>query len=408
MTTRDLCGSCAGERLEVFLDLGKTPLANRFPATATEAEVVYPLQLARCLNCGLVQQVEIVPDEAIYGEDYGYFSGASEAQRDYHAAFAAMILDQEMTADPLREGLIVEIACNDGTLMDHFVDAGLRVVGVDPSGPAKLAQDAGLDVIRQPFTAALARTMRETDGPASLVIANNVLAHVNDLSDMLTGIWELLADDGMAVVEVQYLPDLLTGNMIDQVYHEHRYHWSLSAFRHAAGLRGLHVVDAQLIELQGGGLRVWLSRDARYAPASSLSPRAQSILERERGFRGPAAYDSMQPRVERVRKHLRDLVASERLAGRTIAGFGASAKATTILNYCDLGPWIEYVLDSTPYKQGRFIPGTKTPIVAAGYQSPAGRHADTHLMLVPNYLGYLLRHHPGTRWLVPLPTPVII
>jgi SAM-dependent methyltransferase len=402
VTTRDACASCAGGQLEVFLELGSTPLANRFPATADEAEQWYPLQLARCLNCGLVQQTEIIPDEVIYGDDYGYFSGASQAQRDYHADFATMILGQDMWREPDQKGLIVEIACNDGTLLHHFVDKGIRAVGVDPSGPARQAQAEGLDVIRQPFTADLARVMRDTDGPASLVIANNVMAHVGDLSDVLTGIWELLDVEGLAVIEVQYLPDLLTGNMIDQVYHEHRYHWSLSAFRHAAGLRGLFVVDAQLIELQGGGLRVWLSRDTTYA--KSISASARSILNREAGFRGPAAYDSMQPRVDRVRTHLWDLIASERKAGRIIAGFGASAKATTILNYCDLGLFVDYVVDSTPYKQGRFIPGVKLPILDSAH-SAVDR---THLLLVPNYLGYVLRHHRDKRWLVPLPTPVII
>lgn len=400
MTTRTHCGACAGTQLQDFLNLGKTPLANKFPATSDEDETWYPLGLTRCSNCGLVQGTEIIPDTEIYGDDYGFFSSGSQAQRNYHAEGARHLKHFHLSAGPGQ--FVVEIACNDGGLLKHF--GGYKTLGIDPALPAQQAIDAGLNVLREPFTADLGRQIRDEYGSADLVIAYNSMAHVGDLSDVLTGIWALLAPTGVAVVEVQYLPDLLVNNGIDQVYHEHRYFYSLSSFKHAAELHGLFVIDAELIELQGGGIRFTLSNNSEKAPTK----RMQHTLQREDWMGLDGTYTGFQGRVDRMCEHLVQLVESFAFAGARVAGYAAAAKATTILNYCGLSVNdIPYVVDSTPYKQGRFIPGVKIPIVA-----DIG-DVDALLLLAPNYLSHVLRNNQefldsGGKWILPLPAPQII
>lgn len=399
---RSACGACAGSQLDVFLDLGKTPLANTYPATADESETFYPLQLGRCGNCGLVQMMEVVPDDVIYGDDYGFYSGASQAQRDYHQRGADWLL-RRYSAQAHRSTL--EIACNDGALLKHFVAAGYPSLGVDPAAPAQGAIDAGLPVRREAFTAALARDLRDELGPQGLVIAYNSMAHISDLSDVLTGIWALMDKASVAVIEVQYLPDLIAGNMVGQIYHEHRYFHSLTSFKHAAELHQLFVADVQLIELQGGGIRIHLTAD----PALEPNPRVAQVLNAERWLHADATYLGMQGRVDRNRDHLLDLVAAEMDAGRQVAGYAAAAKATTILNYCGLtAGTIPYVADTTPYKWGRYVPGVKIPIVA-----PSDTDTDTRLLLTANYLPHLLRADRGFldrggRWLIAEPAPMLI
>ncbi len=396
---RQTCGACAGTNLSVFLDLGETPIANRYPASLDEKEAWYPLQLGVCGNCGLVQLMEIVDDHELYGIDYGFYSGGSQAQLDYHRRGAELLL-RRFPAQAKR--LTIEVACNDGSLLQHFEDAGCRSLGIDPAvGPVEQARERGLTVIQQGLTTELAQEVREEYGAAGLVIAYNSMAHVQDLSDVLAGVRALMDGDSIAVFEVQYLPDLLAGNMYDQVYHEHRFFYSLTSLRHATGLHGLYVVDAELIELQGGGIRVTLSADPDAIPA----PAVERIVASESWL--GHAYAGFQGKVNRTRDHLRSLVEGE-LARGPIAGYGAAAKATTILNFCGLGPEsLRYVVDTTPYKQGRYLPGTGLRILSptAAEREPV----DTLLLLAANYLGTVLRHNPHKgRWIVPQPLPAVI
>ena len=395
---RQWCGACGGRQLDVFLDLGKTPLANTYPASPDEPEAWYPLQLGVCGNCGLVQLMDVVPDAEIYGGDYGFYSGGSQAQLEYHRRGAQLLLNR---FPGHAQHLTIEVACNDGSLLRHFADHGCRTLGIDPAaGPVDLARGKGLNVVQQGLSTALAQQVRDEHGPAGLVIAYNSMAHVEDLADVLAGVRALMDRDSIAVFEVQYLPDLLAGNMYDQVYHEHRFFYSLTSLRHACSLHGLYVVDAELIELQGGGIRVTLSADPAAMPTTAVG----RIVASEQWL--PLAYPGFQGKVDRTREHLRSLVKAEATT-RTLAGYGAAAKATTILNFCELGPELKYVIDTTPYKQGRYLPGTGLRIVSPeeADQSPA----DTLLLLAANYLGHVLRHNPHKgKWITPLPLPSLI
>ncbi len=353
---RESCAGCASTSLRVVLDLGTSPLADRFPASPGEPERRYPLRAAVCTSCWLMQLLDVVPDGDLYGADYGFLTGASPSSLDYFASLAATLLDRYGS---LRGQRVAEIACNDGTLLAHFADAGCQVLGIEPAGPpAAEARARGLQIAQEPFTAALG----ESIGPCA--------AHVADPADFLAGIRELLTPFGVAVVEFQYLGDLIAGCQFDHVYHEHRFFYSMGSFARLAAAAGLRVMAWEHTPAQGGSMRVTLARGEAGPP------------------RGPL----------------------EAAAGRTVAGYGATAKSATLLNFCGIGPGlVPWVEDVTPAKIGRFTPGTHIPIVKPGDRPVP----DTYLLLAWNYLGGVLRREReftggGGRFIVPGPVPVII
>ncbi len=413
---RDTCGSCGTSPLHPVLDLGSTPAANLLPADPAEQQPRYPLGLAVCERCWLVQQTGIVPDRDLYGPGYAFYSAASLPKQQYHRDLARRLLTDH---GDLARRFTVEVACNDGDLLRHFRDVGCPTLGVDPAvGPAAQATDRGLTVCHEPFTTALAGQVVDHRGQAGLLIANHVAAHVSDLDDFFGGVDVLLAVDGVAVVEVQYLLDLLVGNQIDHVYHEHRYHFSVSSLAAVTGRHHLFPAAVRRTPAQSGSISVTLTRDP--------TPRGVAqVLDGERWLRSPAAYHGLQDRAHHIRTVLGNLLADEADAGRTVAGYACPAKAATLLNWCGIGPeTVPYVVDTTPYKQGRYIPGTGIPIVGRAWDGaaanlytrtvPAGRDLpDTWLLLAWNYLADVLRREheftaDGGRWLVPIPVPVIL
>lgn len=387
---RETCSACSAPDLEQFLDLGLSPIADAYTATAAEVSPTYPLQVAVCQKCRLVQLLEVVDHETLFGTGYSFYSSASAPLSAYHTDYARSVLARH---GALAARGVVEVGCNDGDLLRHFAD--WQPLGVDPaSGPAAAAQERGLEVMVRPFGLAVAHDIRDRRGPQGIVIANHVLAHVGDVADVLAGIKTLLAPDGIAMIEVQYLPDLLVNNAFDLVYHEHRNFFSLSALEQAAGRWDLHVADAELTSRQGGSLRVTLSRQ------SSASRRVDEIRASERWLQAFGAYEGMQGRADRIRDRLLDLLDEQ--AG-TVAGYGAPAKATTLLNFCGItSADVEFVVDTTAAKQGRHIPGTGIPIVAPD----ASPDADVFLLLAWNYSQQIMRNNPGREWIVPIPAPV--
>lgn len=411
---RDRCGGCRSDRLDVFLDLGKTPPANSLPASPDDPEDFYPLQLGVCGTCWLVQQMEIVPDEVLYGDDYAFYASASLPKVRYHAELASRLFRDY--PDQAKR-FTVEIACNDGGLLRHFHDVGCRVLGVDPApGPLARAAQRGLPVTQQPFGRHCAEVIRADHGPAGLILANHVAAHVVDLDDLFGGIDLLLAPDGVAVVEVQYLVDLLVGNQLDHVYHEHRYHFSLTSLEALAGRHHLYTRAVRHTPAQSGSISVTFGRQVEVGPALHRMRRA------ERWLHDRAAYQSMQGRADHIRYRLWELLREETAAGRRMAGYAAPAKATTLLNWCGIGPeTLEYVVDTTPYKWGRYIPGVHVPIVGpqrdgtaqALYEPTIPRDhplPDVWVLLAHNYAADVFRRErqftkAGGRWIVPIPVP---
>ena len=408
---RTHCGGCGvpASNLEVFLDLGSTPLANDLPRTIDQAEQTYPLVLGVCHDCWLVQMMDVVPHELVFGGDYTFYSGTSPALVDYHRRYAQQLMGRHL---PSQLGNVVEIACNDGDLLRHFADAGHNAIGIDPAaGPVDHARRAhGLDVIHNSFTEDAAQNIVSIYGPADLVIANNVLAHVIDLGDFLRGVSTLLSDTGAAVIEVQYLPDLLLGNQFDHVYHEHRYFFSLSALANVAERNGLTVTHAQITSQQGGSLRVTLAKSGTVAAASTTRVVVDQMLAHERLIRHQSAYAGVQMRAERIRAQLVDTLADLSASGAVIAGYGMPAKATTLLNFCGItSSLVSHIVDTTPAKIGRYAPGVKIPVVGPNDRNDP----DYYLMLVWNYLASALDRERrfrdnGGKFIVPIPAPVIL
>jgi SAM-dependent methyltransferase len=410
---RDHCGACHSADLHTFLDLGSTPLADAFPLDdGTCTEPAYPLEVATCRRCSLAQLMEIVPDEYLFGADYGFFSSASPSLVAYHAAYAAELLAAYRSQ---AERLTVEIACNDGDLLRHFAAAGCKVYGVDPAPrPAATARTVrGLPVLTAPFGLETAKEIVEDRGQAGLVVANNVLAHVADLDDWFAGLRELLAFGGVAVIQVQYLPDLLVGNQFDHVYHEHRYFFALRPVALVAAKHGLAVKGVERVPAQGGSIKMVVGHGVGYGN-TTMAPSVERMCASEEWLDSPGAYGGVQGRAEYIRSRLNDLLAAEKAAGRRVAGYAASAKSSTLLNWCGIGPaQLDYVVDTTPWKIGRVTPGTHIPIVSPEQEAERGERASVYLALAWNYLGGIVRRERefldgGGRFIVPIPFPTVL
>lgn len=414
---REKCGGCGSPNLRQFLDLGSTPLADDFPASPDLDANRWPLGAAVCEACWLVQLTEVVPDDVLWGGDYGFYTGGSPSAVRYFQAYARDLFERFPDET---NGLVVEVACNDGTLLEAIQDRidqrgegwdavyGGRTIGVEPAkGPASVAEERGLDIVHASFGREVAQAIVDTEGQASLVIANNVLAHVADLDDFVGGLALLLAPDGVLSVEVQRLEDLLLGNGFDLLYHEHRSFFSLTTLAGVLARHGLVVRDCQPTPAQGGSLRVTARRGEYATPWGEREPgdctREVSMLA------------GMQARAEEIKYRIRSLVIREREAGRTVVGYGAPAKATTLLHWCGLtsSEDIEVVYDATPSKDRRYLPGTDIQIVHAPKLDMGDAHRVTALMLPHNYAGAIARRErefldAGGRFIVPLPVPVLL
>jgi hypothetical protein len=402
-TTRTACASCGIPNPGTVLSLGSTPLADCFPADGDAAEVFYPLRLQWCRRCGLVQLADVVPDSLLYGPDYGFSISGVPAKVAAHARYAAALVAR--FGDVARR-LTVEVACNDGDLLAQLAAEGCRVVGVDPAPrQAQAARDRGLDVHTAAFGLDYAKEMVADYGTAGLIVANNVLGHVADVNDFMAGVAVMLGTNGAALIQVQYLGDLIAGNEWDHVYHEHRSYFSLNALALLAMRHGMSVRGVERVADQGGSIRVMLRHGIGYGDPGSVG--LSAMMRTEEWLRAPATYEAMQSRVDYCHGRLLDLLDEQQEAGRTIAGYGASAKSCTMLNYCDITPQIvSHIVDKTPAKIGRYTPGTHIPIVAPGEQP----HPDVYLHCAWNYLGWSLRNPDGFggEWIVPVPFPVLL
>ena len=399
---RTVCSACGSAELDQFLDLGPSPIADAYTATPDEQSARYPLQVAVCAKCKLVQLLEVVPAEVLFGAGYSFYSSASAPLSAYHADYARDVL-RRYGRLASRRG-VVEVGCNDGDLLRHF--GAVRHLGVDPStGPAAVAMERGCRVLVDPFGLASAERIRTADGTFGIVIANHVLAHVEDVSDMLAGIARLMDDESIAMVEVQYLPDLLVNNAFDLVYHEHRNFFSLTSLEAAASRHGLFAIDAELTDRQGGSIRVTFGRACQLARRTD---RVHALLNSERWLDSFGAYEGMQGRAERIRARLLDLIGQF----DTVAMYGAPAKATTLLSFCGLDHTrIRWCEDSTPAKQGRYVAGTGIAIHRPN--NPAGDpvvdlpRPDAYLLASWNYSSAIMAANPGNRWIVPFPAPTV-
>jgi SAM-dependent methyltransferase len=340
------CRSCGGNTRQVF-SLGKMPLANSLLDSPDQPYKTYPLDLMLCGDCSLVQLAEAVPPSEMF-IDYAYLTSVSYPMVDHAKRLVDEIMDKCASANPY----VVEIGSNDGYLLQHYVKRGIRVLGIDPSeNAAEAAEEKGVPTHPKFFNSAEARAFGEL---ADIIHANNVLAHVPDLNDFVSGLAILLKPGGVLIVEVPYLCRLIDRTAFDTIYHEHMYFFSLTPLIHLFARHHLSITKVEQISTHGGSLRLWI---AKYGGVESS---VGALLAEESAFIDSSSYyRDFAVRAERVRFDTRKL-----LYGRHVAGFGAAAKATIFLNACGItNAQMVYVADDTPTKQGKFIPGTGIHIV---------------------------------------------
>jgi SAM-dependent methyltransferase len=354
------CRFCTAPLSESFVDLGMSPLSNAFvPAERAGAmEKFYPLHAYVCSTCRLVQLGEFESPAAIFG-DYLYFSSYSESWLRHAEAYAqAMIARFGLDAG----SQIVELASNDGYLLQYFKRAGIPVLGVEPAAnvaAAAIAQGIATEIAF--FGRATAERLRAAGPPADLIAANNVLAHVPELNDFVAGMKILLAPDGVATVEFPHLERLIAENQFDTIYHEHFSYFSLYTAEQVFARHGLAVVDVEELPTHGGSLRLYL----RHAGSGGVSPAVEALRQREiaAGLAGPEPYARFAETVAETKAAILDFLIGARRAGKRVLGYGAPAKGNTLLNYCGIrGDMIGFTVDRSPHKQGMLLPGTHIPI----------------------------------------------
>ena len=361
------CRFC-GEPLSLtFADLGAMPLANSYLAALDDAarEQAYPLHARVCGACRLVQVENAVPPDAIFS-DYAYFSSYASSWVDHARAYTEMAR-QRFALTP--QSQVIEIASNDGYLLKHFVAADIPVLGVEPAANVAAAAEAvGVATRVAFFGIELADQLRREGFAADLLIGNNVLAHVPDLNDFVAGLSHLLKDDGILTMEFPHLLRLIEDVQFDTIYHEHFSYFSLLTVEQVFARHGLRLFDVEELPTHGGSLRVFACRaESSRQPGGAGLTRVRD-KESRAGLDGDDIYASFQDRVGAVRDGLRAFLASARKDGKRIAAYGAAAKGNTLLNFCGIGADdLAYVVDVSPHKQGRFLPGSHIPIRPVEY-----------------------------------------
>jgi SAM-dependent methyltransferase len=359
--TQTPCRFCAAPLAHVFADLGMSPLANAYLSASQlgQMEPFYPLRALVCGQCFLVQLEEYESPEAIFG-DYAYFSSYSTTWLDHARRYVDMIAQRlELGA----ESRVVELASNDGYLLQYFVEKGIPVLGIEPAANvAKVAEEAGVRTLVKFFGVATAREVAAMLR-ADLIIGNNVLAHVPDLNDFVAGMKVVLAGDGVITMEFPHLLHLIEENEFDTIYHEHFSYFSFLTVSRVFEKHGLYLFDVEELPTHGGSLRIY----GRHAEDESKpeTERARELRERERaaGYEDIATYLDYAVKVREAKWELLDFLVERKQAGDTIVAYGAPAKGNTLLNYCGVRTDIvDFTTDLNPYKQGHFLPGTHIPI----------------------------------------------
>jgi SAM-dependent methyltransferase len=407
---RDTCRLCGSRDLERVLSLTPTPPANAF-VRADQLDVpqpVFPLDLYFCQACGHVQLLDVV-DPAYLFADYVYVSGTSRVFVEHFRRYADGIIREYLPAPPAR---IVDIGSNDGTLLRRFADRGYTVLGVDPARAiAAAATASGIPTVAEFFTPQLAKRLRDAEGPAHVVTANNVFAHADDLEAIVDGVRVLLDPTGVFVFEVSYLGDVVDGLLFDTIYHEHLAYHTVGPLVGFLRRHGLELIRVQHVDTHGGSIRCVVQHAGGERTADgTVGP----VVEHEQraGLDRPDTLIAFARRVEALRERFRGLVNDLRAKGRRIAGFGAPAKATTLMYHFGIGPeTVEFIVDDSPLKQHLFTPGLHIPVLPV--EELYRRRPDDVVILAWNFAESIMRCHNalrrwGTRFIVPLPAPSVI
>jgi SAM-dependent methyltransferase len=358
------CRSCDAPLQTLMVDLGVTPLANRYLSAGELAqhEPSYPLRVFVCDECRLAQLDEIVDAREIFSSDYPYFSSFSDSWLEHARNYTAAVIDRFHLNE---RSQVVEIASNDGYLLRNFVTRGIPALGVEPAANvAEAARRVGVPTRIAFFNAETAQTMVAEGIGADLIVANNVLAHVPALNDFVAGFRTLLRPDGVVTFEFPHLLRLMAETQFDTIYHEHYSYFSLIAAERLFRRHGLAIFDVQELDTHGGSLRVFVQH-AGGPHADTGAPASIRAKEVSAGLGSAEVYNQFRVKVDRVKSDLVAFLSSARKRGATVVGYGAPAKGNTLLNYCGITrELVPATVDRSPHKQNRYLPGTHIPILA--------------------------------------------
>lgn len=400
------CRLCGNSSLVSVLDLGASPPCESFLSEEQLdlPEATYPLHLRLCPDCLLLQIPALITPEDTFGGDYAYYSSYSTSWVEHARKFVDQAVDA-LGLDP--DGFVVEVAANDGYLLQHVVNRGIRCLGIEPSvNCSEAARAKGIPMLRAFLDEALAARVRDEHGPADLVVANNVFAHIPDITGFAAGLRGLVADTGRVSIEVHHALSLITAAQFDTIYHEHFQYWTVLAARHGLAAGGLRLVDVELLPTHGGSIRLWaVPEEADVAE----HPRVAEVeaVERTAGLDSPDGYLGLAERVAGIRDDLVSFLIEARRAGRRVVAYGAPGKGNTLLNYCGIRPdLLAYAADRNTFKHGRYTPGTHIPVVSPEHlieDCP-----DDVLVLPWNLRNEITAQltatlRPGTRLVWPLP-----
>lgn len=354
------CRICSGH-LHPFADFGSQPLSDAFVTPGDPGEeFFFHLAVGVCESCSMVQLLEEVPRERMFHAGYPYLSSGSSVMREHFQSLAKRLLTTELTGpDPF----VVELGCNDGTMLSVIAHAGVRHLGVEPSGGvADLAAARGVRVRKDFFEAATAADVLAEDGPADVVYAANTLCHIPYLDSIMEGLDALLRPGGVFVFEDPYLGDIVERASFDQIYDEHFYFFTATSVSGLARRHGFELVDVERLAVHGGEVRYTLARRGTRTPSWAVAELLAA--EESAALAEPAALHRFAARVADTRERLVKLLTDLRDQGARVYGYGATAKSATVLNYCGIGPdLIAFVSDTTPAKQGRLTPGSHIPVL---------------------------------------------
>ncbi len=396
------CRICKSEKLVKFLDLGNQPLANSFLKNKEEfkTEKTYPLVVYFCSECNLVQLLDVVSKEVMFS-NYIYFSSGMPKLSEHFKNYA----DEVITKFLHPEDLVVEVASNDGILLKHFKDKGFQVLGVDPAeNVAKIAQNMGVETIVDFFSEILAKKIVSEKGKAKVILANNVVAHIDNHHDLAKGVMQLLDEDGVFVFEAPYLVDMFENLTYDTIYHEHLSFLAVRPLQTLFNQFGLELFDVQIQPVQGKSLRGFVGKQGK----REVSAEVKRLVELELTLKLNTleAYKNLAQRVETQKRQLFQLLIELKQQGKKISAYGAPAKGNTMLNYCGIGPEIlDYALEDLSAKQNLFTPGMHILTVDALYAH--NHEPDYYLMLAWNYETAILEKeqkylNAGGKFIIPV------